>query len=585
MLQKFFATILMLVMAATAWAACPTQYLPDGVTPKPVKMVPSGNHYGVIHWHSDTVYVLEGFVYIGDGLAGSTHYGELHVEPGTIIKGQPGEAENSKSLIITRYSRIYAAGTPTCPIVFTALSDNVDDPYDLGPADKGLWGSLIILGAARINTPGDTNFVEGVPQNQNVVYGGTDDQDNSGVLQYVSIRHGGTLIGTANEINGLTLGGVGSSTIIDHIEVYANLDDGFEWFGGCVNAKYLVAAFCDDDKWDWDQGFSGKMQYLFSVDDSISNGDHLFEMDSDDPTFKGRKPYALPTAYNFTGIGRGKVNPNVGSSKQDYALKFKENSGGHLRNGIVLEHTQWGIEFENQQADTNSFGNCSGGRDSEQRARCFTPNTDSVQCGGNPAYAVADIDVYSILWHNNGKSVTNDAKYWTRRLVESQDSAATAQFAQVWPYNASGDPGIAYGVDYRWPGSHSLDPRPVSGGPAFTVNRVPANNEDPFFDNTTFVGAFDATTNWADGWTALWFYGHFVQCTDCGDANSDGTVDISDAVFLISHIFSGGASPAACGYPKGMGDANGDGTVDISDAVYLISRIFSGGAAPHCMGM
>jgi hypothetical protein len=580
MLRKLLAIFFVLILTSPAWAACPTQYLPDGVTPKPVVSVPAGNHYGVINWTNDNVYVLEGFVYIGDGLSGPTHYGELHIEAGTIVKGQPGQAENSKALIITRYSKIFASGTPTCPIVMTALNDDVDNPNDLGPADKGLWGSLIVLGAARINTPGDTNFVEGVPQTQNIVYGGSDENDNSGVLQYISLRHGGTIIGAANEINGLTLGGVGSGTTVDHIEAYANLDDGFEWFGGCVNAKYLVAAFCDDDKFDWDQGFTGKLQYLFAVDDSISNADHLFEMDSDDATFKGRKPYSFPTAYNFTGIGRGKVNPNVGS-KQAYTFKFKENTGGHMRNGIVLDYTQWGVEFENQQADTNNFGDCSGGRDSEQRARCLTADTDSVLCGGNPAYAVADIDVYSIIWHNLGKTITNDAKYWTRRLVESQDSAATVQFGQVWPYNVIADPGVSYGANFRLIGSHSLDPRPTAGGPAFTINRVPANSEDPFFDNTNYVGAFDAITNWAEGWTATWFYGHF-RCTACGDANSDGGVDISDAVFLISYIFSGGAAPADCNYANGMGDANGDGDIDISDAVHLISYIFSGGSAPHC---
>jgi trimeric autotransporter adhesin len=604
MLRKYIAILFVLALASLGLAnPCPTEYKPDGVTPKPTKIIGDGTQTiltGNQHWDADTVYLLHGWIYVGDGqfLDSGGVNGTLTIDPGTIIKGYPGAGDTASALIITRESKIFAIGTETCPIVFTALSDNVDDPNDHGTtqADKGLWGSLILLGKAPISTPPENiQQVEGVTPNPRIWYGGhnieEDPHDNSGVVKYVSLRYGGSILGLNNEINGLTMGGVGDGTVIDYVEAYCNNDDGFEWFGGTVNCKHLINAFCDDDGFDWDQGFSGKGQFLFLIADSISNSDHLFEMDSDDAAFSGVGPFSKATMYNFTAIGRGHGNTAVGG-KQDFAMKYKEDTGGHLRNGIVAEYSQWAYEFENKSG--SCFGNwndcdiCTH-NDSEKRSRCKTSGTgaDLWTGYGNPAYAVQDIDNYSILWWNLGKTITKAGEAGDSTLSKlnlEMSTAASLYGGAVWPNQLAGDPGIYYGANFRNHGAHALDPRPSASGPAYTTTHPDAHAEDSWFESTPYIGAFSATDNWADkSWTALHQMGYFkVQCTSCGDANSDGGVDISDAVFLIAYIFSGGSAPSDCNYANGQGDANADGGVDISDAVYLIAYIFSGGPAPHC---
>ena len=161
--------------------------------------IPAGTN---VEWTADNEYVLNGLVFVSEGSS-------LTIQPGTVIKGKPGQGENASALVVAR----------------------------------GLWGGVIILGRASLNSePGETP-IEGIPTTEpRGIYGGDDDGDNSGVFRYVSIRHGGTDIGAGNEINGLTMGGVGSGTVIEYVEVYNNQDDGFEWFGGTVNTKYLVSA-------------------------------------------------------------------------------------------------------------------------------------------------------------------------------------------------------------------------------------------------------------------------------------------------------------------------------------------------------
>jgi hypothetical protein len=604
MLRKaIFALMLVFSFSLALANPCPTEYLPDGVTPKPTKVIGDGINPVILtgshHWVADTVYHLHGWIYVGDGqfLDSGGVNGILTIDPGTIIKGYPGAGDTASALIITRESQIFAEGNANCPIVFTALSDDVDDPADHGTtqADKGLWGSVILLGKAPISTPPQNiQQIEGVTPNPRIWYGGhnieEDPHDNSGVLKYVSLRYGGSILGTNNEINGLTLGGIGDGTVIDYVEAYCNNDDGFEWFGGTVNCKHLINAFCDDDGFDWDQGYTGKGQFLFQVSDSISNFDHLFEMDSDDAAFSGVGPFSKPTMYNFTAIGRGQVNTAVGG-KQDFAMKYKEDTGGHLRNGIVVEYSQWAYEFENKTNCYGDWNDCTvcAPNDAEKRSRCKSsgPGADIWPGYSNPAYAVQDIDNYSILWWNLGKTMTKAGEVGDSTLskLNLEMSTAATLFGTVWPNQLVGDPGIFYGPNFRIRGNHALDPRPSISGPAYTTAHPNANTEDPWFESTPYIGAFSATDNWADKpWTALHQMGYFPLCASCGDANSDGAINISDAVYLIAYIFAGGSTPADCNYSLGKGDANGDTVVNISDAVYLIAYIFAGGTPPHCQG-
>ena len=182
------------------------------------------------NWTNDNTYVLDGPVFLEEG-------GRLNIEAGTVVRGMPNQGDVASALIITRGATIYAEGTADNPVIFTAEDDDINDPGDFTAEDRGEWGGLIILGRATVARPGGMDNIEGLTVEDRTAFGGgdnPDDEDNSGVLRYVSIRHGGAALAPGDEINGLTLGGVGSATEIDYVEVFANFDDGIEWFGGTV---------------------------------------------------------------------------------------------------------------------------------------------------------------------------------------------------------------------------------------------------------------------------------------------------------------------------------------------------------------
>lgn len=240
-------------------------------------------------WTSDKVYVLGGRITVVDGVT-------LTIEAGTIVKGQAGTGANATALLIARGAKLIAEGTADAPIIFTSVADEIT-PEDvaaknfgspnLEPDINGLWGGLIVLGRARISASNDNGDVsevqiEGIPTSDpNGLYGGDNDADNSGVLKYISIRHGGANIGAGNEINGLTLGGVGSGTIIENVEVVANQDDGIEWFGGTVNTKNVVVWNVGDDAIDTDQSWSGTLDNFIVVTPT----GHCFELDGPEGSY------------------------------------------------------------------------------------------------------------------------------------------------------------------------------------------------------------------------------------------------------------------------------------------------------------
>ena len=228
-------------------------------------------------WTKDKVYILAGRVAVTSG-------NTLTIEAGTVIKGQAGSGANATALIIARGAKIMAEGTPTMPIIFTSVADEIKTGEIASPnMDNnvdGLWGGLIMLGKAPASLSGDVveAAIEGIPPTDaNGLYGGTDANDNSGVLKYISIRHGGANIGEGNEINGLTLGGVGAGTVIENIEIVANQDDGVEFFGGSVNAKNIIVWNAGDDGIDTDQAWSGTLDGFAVI--CGDNTDHALEID------------------------------------------------------------------------------------------------------------------------------------------------------------------------------------------------------------------------------------------------------------------------------------------------------------------
>ena len=261
-------------------------------------------------WYSDTVYQLGGRIAVENGAI-------LTIQAGTVIKGEAGTGANATALLIARGGKLIAEGTVSKPIIFTSIADEITPELieqglftspNLDPTVNGLWGGVIILGEAKIsasNTTGDVSSVqiEGIPtSDQNGLYGGTNDLDNSGVIRYVSIRHGGANIGSGNEINGLTLGGVGSGTIVENVEVVGNQDDAIECFGGKVNLTNVVSWNAGDDGFDTDQSWGGTLDNFVI----ISPANHMFELDGPEGSFE--QGHTIKNGDVYVGNGGDLIN-------------------------------------------------------------------------------------------------------------------------------------------------------------------------------------------------------------------------------------------------------------------------------------
>lgn len=258
-------------------------------------------------WESGKTYVLAGRISV---VSGAT----LTIEKGVVVKGQAGAGANATALIIARGAKLIAEGTAEEPIIFTSVADEIEpgmiESPNLSPADGGgLWGGLIILGKAPISvSTNEQNFqIEGIPASDpNGSYGGNVPDDNSGILRYVSIRHGGANIGEGNEINGLTLGGVGSGTVIENIEVIANEDDGIEFFGGTVTVRNVLVWSVGDDAIDTDQAWAGTLDNFIVL--AGDETDHAFEVDGPEGSY-GEGSSKGHTIIN--GTVRGSTNAEI----------------------------------------------------------------------------------------------------------------------------------------------------------------------------------------------------------------------------------------------------------------------------------
>ena len=426
----------------------------------------------VVNWTSNNTYILNGFVFVEEGA-------KLNIEAGTVVKGKPGQADQASALIIAKGGQIYAEGTPSDPIIFTFEADNPADHTDQPLDASGLWGGIIVLGKSITNNPNNIGQIEGIPSDEpRGAFGGganPDPNDNSGIIRFVSIRHGGTNIGANNEINGLTMGAVGSGTQIDHVEVWYNNDDGFEWFGGTVNTKYLISAFNKDDSFDWDQGYNGKGQFWFSIQKE-GIGNMGGELDGGDD-IEDAEPYALPDVFNATFIGAG---PESGWTNSK-ALHFRDNSGGKYMNSIFTEMGGKGLEIED----------LASGEDSRAR----------LEAG--------DLVLNNNLWWNfkGGNTLDN--------IAPDVSATANQQFVRDYLGNAANnnwveDPGLA-GISRT--NDAGLKPWPANANSnAFTKNKAEIPN-DGFFVQTDFIGAF-GSENWLKDWTILYdagFVGNLVS--------------------------------------------------------------------------
>ncbi len=425
-------------------------------------------------WTKDKVYLLQDMVFVKPG-------SRLFIQEGTVVKGALGDGNEATGLVVTMGAQIFAEGTADEPIIFTSEIDDLNG--SLTELNRGLWGGLVVLGDAPTNnaTEDGTKLIEGVNEIANpesyASYGGDDIDDNSGVIRYVSIRHTGINVGdvAGNEIQGLTMGGVGSGTTVEYVESFASNDDGFEFFGGTVNTKYLVSAFNTDDAFDWDEGFQGSHQFWFAIQSPGNANDGYGRAAEQDGATgdENTTPFAHPVISNATYLGAGQdATPNAGDGSQ--LLLFRDNTGGEYYNSIFSDHAGLAVTIE-------ASGKVAG----------FDAKT---------RLAEGDLILQNNLWYGFGAGNT------IAEFAGGEDQAHTRDYlSDAANANRVADP-MLEGVS-RTAGSNGLDPRPKSGSPALDASAVKIVDNE-FMTTTDYVGAFADNYLWIQSWTALDAHGY-----------------------------------------------------------------------------
>ena len=415
------------------------------------------------------VYNLKGWVYIADGA-------ELTIEPGTVIKG---DKETKASLIVERGGKLIAQGTVDAPIVFTSAQPK-------GSRKPGDWGGLILCGKAANNQK--EMQIEGGPRTK---HGGSNDADNSGILQYVRVEFAGYPFQKDKEINGITFGSVGSGTTVDHVQVSYSNDDSFEWFGGAMNAKYLIAYKGWDDDFDTDNGFSGNVQFALSVrdskiaDTSQSNG---FESDNcADGT--AVTPFTSATFSNVTFVGpkldsnfqnttdyitAGDYNPKNGAAlgKFQAAMQIRRNSRLNCVNSIALG---WpiGLILDNQKGDTQ--GAATDGKFMLQNI--YFAGMDATGTDANKSYN----DVLVTGYDENSKAIFDNTQ---------------KSFSSTWFLKQTGNKVFDSIADLMMESNGYM---PTATSPVLTAASF--NGLGSWFSAVSYIGAFAAGDTWLNGWT------------------------------------------------------------------------------------
>lgn len=300
-------------------------------------------------WKNDTTLSGPRFVMPGVTLtinAGVTVSFEFHDNDVTkvgMIVTLKGDAESFDTPKAS--AKLIAEGTANSPVVFTSAKTQK------APGD---WGGIILIGEAYNNIPNGLGAVEGLPNA--VSYGSTTpiNNDNSGILKYVRIEYCGFGLEQDSEVNGLSLYSVGSVTTLEYVQVYKSTDDGYEWFGGTVNAKYLISSFNDDDSFDMDEGWSGKGQFWLAVQNP--GADNGFESDGRKELGEGNP--TNPTLYNVTLVGFRSSGIEKDAADKNYGMRLREDFEGELNNFIIADFWDLAYKLESGSGDVtySNFG-------------------------------------------------------------------------------------------------------------------------------------------------------------------------------------------------------------------------------------
>lgn len=414
-------------------------------------------------WSADKVYLLKGYVYVNSGVT-------LTIKPGTIIKGGGKELDangRAATLIINKGAKIMAEGTETQPIVFTSSKA-------AGSRSYGDWGGVVIAGNGTHNQITQKDFEGGIEGS--LTPGNLVATDNSGILKYVRIEFAGVALSSAanSEINGLTLYGVGSGTTIDYVQVSYSGDDSFEWFGGSVNAKHLVAYRTWDDDFDTDFGYNGKVQYALALRDpevADQSGSNGFESDnqSGDGTNSGvaPEPRTSPVFANVSIFGTSGT-PSTATIKGNGGFQ----SAMHLRRATslsvfnsVFAGFPEGLRLDN----TTTLPSTVGSPSSMQIRKVMIANVNTDVRGGNG------------LTDDQAKTFFNTTAFANQIIAAANISTLGLN-------------------DSNWKLDGTASFLPKTGSPLLSGAVWADKASDSFFTKENFIGAF-GTTNWTANWT------------------------------------------------------------------------------------
>lgn len=399
-------------------------------------------------WTKDKNYVLKNIVYV-DGAV-------LTIQPGTKILGERGSA-----IVVTRSGQLIAEGTAAEPIVFTA-----NYPEGMRGVGNNNWGGVLMNGKAAINVTGGDNKAEGLADEPRNRYGGGMTPDNAhscGKLRYVRIEFAGQPLSANDELNGLTLNACGTGTVVDYVQVHRGIDDGVELFGGSVDLKHLVITGSDDDGLDWDQGWTGRAQFI-AIQQLPGRGNHGIEADNNRAS-QDATPRSSPTLYNVTLVGRAPDSSDPGEGRSR-GMVLRVGTAGLLNNVIVTNFNDWAMFVDG----ANSQARWTDGSLAVKNSIFFKNPMAAWQ--NVPAANLADGGVAADNFNEEMSLLTPSLN---NRQVDPLLPSATVVTAPVF--------------------------KPLTDSPALTGGATPPG--DGFFDVTaTFVGAVGAT-DWTAGWTAF----------------------------------------------------------------------------------
>jgi hypothetical protein len=427
-----------------------------GVISTNAQIIKSGNITASETWTNNNIYLLDNFVYVKAGVT-------LTIQPGTIIKGS---FANKGSLIIERGAYINANGTASQPIVFTSEKS-------VGQRSYGDWGGVILCGRATVNLP--ANPANGTAAGEGVIEGGVgafygggatpNDDDSSGVMRYVRIEFPGIAYQPNSEINGLTLAGVGRKTVIENIQVSYSGDDSFEFFGGTVNCKWLIAYRGWDDDFDTDNGYRGNIQFGVALRDpniADQSGSNGFESDNDG-TGTGNTPITQPIFSNMTIFGPYSFGSTINTQYRRGA-HLRRNTSTCIYNSLICGYPV-GLLIENSATQTNATNNSLQFRNS---VLVNMLDTLAANTNANPNNIDGTFDITS--WYNTSG--------FGNQTINSESMLMVNNISLTTPDLLIGSTS------------------PLASGADFTNS----NLTNSFFTATSYIGAFGSTTNWTTGW-------------------------------------------------------------------------------------